>query len=119
MKFLYVIGESSTRIAIQLISAGQVLYGCIVLVNLGVLEKKKKKLKIKSDRTIFNLFMQNLKKLPLVSTGITPWEMKTTFFFVDFVGFNIPVSTVVTACQIKSTCNADFEINLISFLFFT
>ena len=41
------------------------------------------------------------------------------FFFVDFVGFNIPVSTVVTACQIKSTCNADFEINLISFLFFT
>ena len=43
MKFLYVIGESSTRIAIQLISAGQVLYGCIVLVNLGVLEKKKKK----------------------------------------------------------------------------
>ena len=86
----------------------------------GCSGKKKKKLKIKSDRTIFNLFMQNLKKLPLVSTGITPWEMKTTFFFfVDFVGFNIPVSTVVTACQIKSTCNADFEINLISFLFFT
>ena len=79
----------------------------------------KKKIKIKSNRTIFNLFMLNLKKLPLVSTGITPWEMKTTFFFVDFVGFNIPVSTVVTACQIKSTCNADFEINLISFLFFT
>ena len=40
MKILYVIGESSTRLAIQLISAGQVLYGCIVLVKLGVLEKK-------------------------------------------------------------------------------
>ena len=107
MKILYVIGESSTRLAIQLISAGQVLYGCIVLVKLGGLEKK---IKIKSNRTIFNLFMLNLKKLPLVSTVITPWEMKTTFFFVDFVGFKIliqnlksllSVSTVVTAFQIK------------------
>lgn len=42
MKLLYVIGESSTWIAIQVISAEKVVYGCIVLVMLGVLGKKQK-----------------------------------------------------------------------------